>query len=295
MIRLFGILIGLFFSVMALWALGTGLGNVISEGQFKEPTAEHEFHLHPREAHLQSDGAFGTWDYAQLQRGFQVYKEVCAACHGLKFVAFRDLSELAYNEAEVKAIAAGFQVPGVDPNTGEATTRPGLPTDYFPSPYPNEVAAKAANNGAIPPDLSLITKARHEGPDYVYSLLTGYRNIDTYTVGGKHVKDEFPDFTTPPSGHFNPYFANLNIAMPPPLTAEGQVSYAEGQPKATVDQMSKDVAAFLTWTAEPKKVKRTQVGWPVLGFLLFATILAWMAKGQVWAAIKPKKAKVVRG
>ncbi len=294
MIRLFGILIGLFFSVMALWAFGTGLGNVISEGQLKEPTAEREFHLAPREAHLQSDGAFGTWDMAQLQRGFQVYKEVCSACHSLKFVAFRDLSELAYSEAEVKAIAAGFQVPGVDPNTGEATTRPGLPTDYFPSPYPNEVAAKAANNGAVPPDLSLITKARHEGPDYVYSLLTGYRNIDTYTVGGKHVKDEFPDFTTPPNGHFNPYFANLNIAMPPPLTAEGQVSYAEGQPKPTVDQMANDVAAFLTWTAEPKKVKRTQVGWPVLGFLLFATILAWMAKGQVWAAIKPKKAKLVR-
>ena len=134
-----------------------------------------------------------------------------------------------------------------------------------------------------------MTKAREDGPAYVHSLLTGYRNLDTFKVDGKTVKQEFPDFSTPPGGHFNPYFANLNIAMPPPLTAEGQVTYAPGNPKPTVDQMAKDVAAFLTWTAEPKKVKRTQVGWPVLGFLLFATILAWMAKNQVWAAIKPKK------
>ena len=291
MIRLFGILIGLFFAVMAVWGFGTGLATVISDGQLKEATAEHEFHLHARDAELASDGAFGKWDLAQLQRGMQVYKEVCSACHGLKFVAFRDLTALGYSEAEVKAIAAGFQVPGIDPNTGEANTRPGLPTDYFPSPYPNSVAAAAANNNAIPPDLSLMTKARHDGGNYVYSLLTGYRNVDTFSIDGKKVRQEFPEFATPPNTHFNPYFANLNIAMAPPLTADGQVTYAEGQPAPTVDQMSRDVAAFLTWTAEPKKVKRTQVGWPVLGFLLFATILAWMAKTQVWAAIKPKRAR----
>jgi ubiquinol-cytochrome c reductase cytochrome c1 subunit len=289
MIRLIAILVGLFFSVMSLWAFGTGLGAVASQGYLKEATAETEFHLHPRELALQSDGPFGTWDLAQLQRGFQVYKEVCSGCHGLKYVAFRDLSALGYTEAEVKAIAAGFQVPGIDANTGEANTPPGQPTEYCPSPYPNAVAARAANNNAVPPDLSLMTKARHDGPAYVHSLLTGYRNLDTFSVEGKHVKDKFPDFATPPGGHFNPYFANLNIAMPPPLTATGQVTYAEGQPKPTVDQMAKDVSAFLTWTAEPKKVKRTQVGWPVLGFLLFATILAWMAKNQVWASIKPKK------
>ncbi len=293
MIRLIGILAGLFFAVMALWAFGTGLGAVASQGYLKEPTAEHEFHLPPRELALQSDGPFGTWDLAQLQRGFQVYKEVCSACHSLQYVAFRDLSALGYSEAEVKAIAAGFQVPGIDANTGEATTRPGLATDYFPSPYPNATAARAANNNAVPPDLSLMTKAREDGPAYVHSLLTGYRNLDTFSVGGRHVKEDFPDFSTPPGGHFNPYFANLNIAMPPPLTTAGQVTYAEGQPKPTVDQMAKDVSAFLTWTAEPKKVKRTQVGWPVLGFLLFATILAWFAKGQVWAAIKPKKPRPV--
>ena len=289
MIRLIGILAGLFFSVALLWSLGNGVVAVAQQGYLKEATAESEFHLHPRELALQSNGAFGTWDLAQLQRGFQVYKEVCAACHSLKYVAFRDLKALGYSDAEVKAIAAGFQVPGIDANTGEANLRPGLPTDYFPSPYPNATAARAANNNAVPPDLSLMTKARHDGSAYVHSLLTGYRDLNTFSVGGKHVKDEFPDFSTPEGGHFNPYFANLNIAMPPPLTTEGQVTYAPGQPKATVDQMSQDVAAFLTWTAEPKKVKRTQVGWPVLGFLLFATILAWMAKNQVWAAIKPKK------
>jgi ubiquinol-cytochrome c reductase cytochrome c1 subunit len=291
MIRLIGILAGLFFALAALWGFGNGVFTVVSEGQLKEATAEHEFHLLPRTAGLQSDGPFGTWDVAQLQRGFQVYKEVCSACHSMKFVAFRDLAALSYSEAEVKAIAAGFQVPGIDPNTGEANMRPGLPTDYFPSPYPNAVAARAANNNAVPPDLSLMSKARHDGSNYVYSLLTGYRNVDTFSVEGKKVKEEFPDFATPPNTHFNPYFANLNIAMAPPLTTAGQVTYAEGQPKPTVDQMAKDVAAFLTWTAEPKKVKRTQVGWPVLGFLLFATILAWMAKNQVWAAIKPKKAR----
>ncbi|MGN6495783.1 MAG: cytochrome c1, partial [Tsuneonella sp.] len=137
MIRLIGILAGLFFSVAVLWAFGNGVvadAPVLSQyGSFKEPTAESEFHLHPRELSLQSDGPFGTWNKAQLQRGFQVYKEVCSACHSMKFVAFRDLGELGYSEAEVKAIAAGFQVPGIDPNTGEATTRPGLATDYFPS------------------------------------------------------------------------------------------------------------------------------------------------------------------
>lgn len=291
MIRLFAILAGLFFALAALWGLGKGVVTVIGEGQLKEPTAEHEFHLHPREANLQSDGPFGTWDLAQLQRGFQVYKEVCAACHSLQYVAFRDLAALGYSEAEVKAIAAGFQVPGVDPNTGEANTRPGLPTDYFPNPYPNAVAARAANNNAVPPDLSLMTKARHDGTNYVYSLLTGYRDVNRFSIEGHTVKEEFPDFATPPNTYFNPYFANLNIAMAPPLTQAGQVSYAPGQPQPTVNQMAKDVAAFLTWTGEPKKVKRTQVGWPVLGFLLFATILAWMAKNQVWAAIKPKKTR----
>ncbi len=283
MTRIIGILVGLFFTVAVLWAFVTGAATVISEGQLKPATAEHEFHKHPKKLHLASDGPFGKFDKQQLQRGLQVYKEVCSACHSLRHVAFRDLAALGYNEAEVKAIAKGFQVPGVDPNTGEATTRPGLATDYFPLPYPNDVAARAANNNAVPPDLSLIAKARHDGAAYVYSLMTGYQNQPAELI------KNFPDSKTGPGLHYNPYFANLNLAMAPPLTGTDQVSYGDGT-KATVDQMAQDVAAFLTWTAEPKLDKRKQTGWPVLGFLLFATVLAYLAKQQVWAGKKGKKA-----
>lgn len=283
MTRIIGILVGLFFTAAVLWAFISGAATVISEGQLKPATAEHEFHKHPKELHLASDGPFGKFDKEQLQRGFQVYKEVCAACHSLRHVAFRDLAALGYNEAEIKAIAKGFQVPGVDPNTGEASTRPGLATDYFPKPYPNDIAARAANNNAVPPDLSLMTKARHDGAAYVYSLLTGFEKKQPAELL-KH----FPDSKTPDGLHYNPYFANLNLAMAPPLTTTDQVTYGDGT-KATVDQMAKDVSAFLVWTAEPKLDKRKQTGWPVLGFLLFATVLAYLAKQQVWAGKKGKK------
>ena len=281
MIRLFGILIGLGFTAAVLWAFGWGAAGVISEGQFVEPTAEHEFHKEPKAVGFASDGPFGKWDLQQLQRGYQVYKEVCSACHSMEYVALRDLAQLGYNEAEVKAEAASWTVPGIDPNTGETNTRPGAPTDYFPSPFANDVMAAAANNNAIPPDLSLMTKARHGGAGYVYSLLTGYQEQPAELL------EQFPDAKTGTGLYYNPYFANLNIAMAPPLS-DDRVTYADGTP-ATVDQMSKDVAAFLTWTAEPTLVKRTQTGWAVLGFLLFATVLAWLAKKQIWAPVKPKR------
>ena len=281
MVRIIGILAGLFFTVAVLWAFATGAYTAATEG-LGEATVESEFHEHPREVHFASDGAFGHFDRQQLQRGYQVYKEVCSACHSLRLVAFRNLSELGYTEAEGKAEAANWPVPGIDPNTGEATTRPGTPTDYFPSPFANDVAAAAANNNAIPPDLSLMTKARHEGSAYVYSLLTGYQEQPAELL------EQFPDAATPSGLYYNPYFPNLNLAMAPPLTADGQVTYADGT-EATIDQMSKDVSAFLTWTAEPTLEKRKQTGWPVLGFLLFATVLAFLAKKQVWAASKPKR------
>lgn len=287
MIRILGAIIGLGFSFVVLWGFANGAYNAATE--HAEVGAEHVFHLEPKEVDFQHDGPFGTWDVAQLQRGYQVYKEVCSACHSMKFVAYRDFAEIGYNQDEVKALAAENKVPGVDPNTGEATMRTALPTDYLPSPYPNKVAAAAANNNAIPPDLSLMTKAREGGAAYVYSLLTGYTDPATFEVDGKSLKAEHPEFTTGPGLHFNPYFANLNIAMTPPLTSEGQVTYADGT-KATIDQMAKDVSAFLTWTAEPTLIKRKQTGWPVLGFLLFATILAWMSKKQIWSAAKPRKA-----
>jgi ubiquinol-cytochrome c reductase cytochrome c1 subunit len=284
MIRLIGILIGLGFTVMVLWAFGSGAATVIGQGYLVEDTAEHEFHEHPRKVAFAHDGPFGRWDAQQLQRGYQVYKEVCSACHSLKYVAFRDLAQLGYSEAEVKATAASWTVPGIDPTTGEVNTRPGTPTDYFPSPFANDIAAAAANNNAIPPDLSLMTKARHDGAAYVYSLLTGYQEQPAELL------ERFPDAKTPAGLYYNPYFANLNLAMAPPLT-DGQVTYAPGehQPAATTDQMAQDVAAFLAWTAEPTLVKRKQTGWAVVGFLLFATILAWLAKQQVWAGVKPKR------
>ncbi|RZJ99550.1 MAG: cytochrome c1 [Novosphingobium sp.] len=273
MIRILSILVGLFFTVALAWSFGNGAYQAITEPA--APTAEHEFHKHPKELELASNGAFGKFDKAQLQRGFQVYKEVCSACHSLRLVAFRDLKQLGYNDDEVKAIAAGFQVPGLDPATGEANTRPGLATDYFPKPFANDIAARAANNNAVPPDLSLMTKARHDGAAYVYSLLTGYQNQPAELL------KKFPDSKTGPGLHYNPYFANLNLAMAPPLTAEGQVTFGDGT-KSTVPQMAKDVSAFLVWTAEPKLEKRHQTGWPVLLFLLFATVLGNLAYRNVW-------------
>ena len=286
-IRVVAIAIGIFFAISVLWALvrgiGPGFSNLAEYGQFTEPNVEQAFHKHPNHYDFSFDGPVGNWDIGQLQRGLKVYDEVCSACHSLKFVAFRDLAELGLTPGQIKAFAAKHQVPGVDKNTGEATTVPGLPTDYFPSPYPNEIAARAANNNAVPPDLSLMTKARHDGTDYVVSLLTGYQ------AQPAELLKRFPEAKTPPGLHYNPYFANLNIAMPPPLHTDGQVTFDDGAP-SDIKSMAEDVAAFLTWTAEPKLVKRHQTGWPVIIFLIFATGLAYMSKQQVWAAVKPKKA-----
>jgi ubiquinol-cytochrome c reductase cytochrome c1 subunit len=257
------------------------VGAIAYIGEPPQPTVEHEFHAHPKEVHFASDGPFGKFDQQQLQRGFQVYKEVCAACHSLSQVSFRDLEHIGFTAPEVKAIAKNWatETPSINPDTGEAATRKPTPADKFPAPYANEVAARAANNNALPPDLSLMAKARHDGGAYIYSLLTGYQNQPAKLV------QEFPDAKTGPGLHYNPYFANLNIAMPPPIVAEGQVSYADGT-KPTVDQMSKDVAAFLIWTAEPKLQERHQVGFWFVLYLLLATVLAYLAYRNIWAGIK---------
>jgi ubiquinol-cytochrome c reductase cytochrome c1 subunit len=285
MVRILGFLVGLGFVGVAAWSLLWGAISFIQEPP--EKSVESRFHVEPKEVSFASDGAFGEFDEQQLQRGFQVYKEVCSACHSLKYVAFRNLEELGYSEAEVKAIANRWQieVPDVDPKTGEAATRKAIPADHFPSPYANEVAGRAANNNALPPDLSLMTKARHGGPAYVYSILTGYADPATYkNKDGQALPAEL----RPGQGlHFNPYFANLNIAMPPPLSSDGQVSYADGT-NPTVDQMAKDVAAFLVWTAEPRLENRHSAGLVVVLFLLAATILAYLAYQNVWATAKRK-------
>jgi ubiquinol-cytochrome c reductase cytochrome c1 subunit len=285
MVRLISILVGLGFVGVATWSLLWGAIAFI--GERPQETIEHKFHLYPKEVSFTHEGPFGRFDRQQLQRGFQVYKEVCAACHGLNYVAFRNLQEIGYTEAEVKAIASqwAIEVPTINEETGEPATRKAIPADRFPSPYPNEVAARAANNNAAPPDLSLITKARHDGPAYVYSLLTGYTDATTY----RNKKGEaVPEEARPgPNLHFNPYFPNLNLAMPPPIAADGQVTYADGTP-ATVDQMSKDVSAFLTWTAEPFLENRHRAGVAIMFFLLIATVLAYMAYRNVWANVKKR-------
>ncbi len=235
-----------------------------------------KIHLPPEKVHWQQDGplgmgVFGTFDRAQLQRGFQVYKEVCSACHGLERIAFRNLSALGFSEAEVKALAKAKEVPSIDPRTGEPATRPALPSDHWPSPFANETAARAANNNALPPDLSLIVKARPNGQRYVYSLLTGY---------GRAV----PKGHDVPAGlHFNPYFQSVNIAMAKPLN-DDQVTYADGT-KASVDQMAKDVTAFLRWTAEPELERRRQSGVAVMIFLGILSVLSWLTYRKVWAGV----------
>jgi ubiquinol-cytochrome c reductase cytochrome c1 subunit len=280
-------LIGLAFAGVLLISFFVNLSNYITSPP--DPTAEEEFHLHPKHLSLASDGPFGTFDRQQLQRGFQVYKEVCSACHSMSLVAFRDLEALGYNEAEIKAIANQWQieVPSTNPETGEPATRKAIPSDRFPSPYANEIAARAANNNALPPDLSLMTKAREGGAAYVYSLLTGYKNQAGYrNKKGEVLLEKFPAAKTPQGLHFNPYFPNLNIAMPPPLTTNGQVTYAAGNPAPTVDQMAKDVAAFLVWTAEPKLERRHASGVAAVLFLAFATVLAFLAYRNIWATEK---------
>lgn len=276
MVRPIGILAGLGFVIVLLFSLISGAIAYLQEPP--QPTVEHEFHLTPKEVSFASDGPLGSYDRQQLQRGFQVFKEVCSACHSLHHLAFRDLADIGYNEAEIKAIAAqwAIQSPSVDPATGEANTRPSIAADRFPAPFANEVAARAANNNALPPDLSLMTKARHHGSAYVYSLLTGYQDQPAELL------QHFPDAKTPEGLHYNPYFANLNLAMAPPLSADGQVTYADGT-KSTVDQMAKDVAAFLTWTAEPKLENRHRTGVAVVVFLAIFTVLTFFAYRNIWA------------
>jgi ubiquinol-cytochrome c reductase cytochrome c1 subunit len=279
MVRLISLVIGAgFVFVLALALFFTAKDAIQNPAPH---TAEHEFHLHPEDIHLSSAGWFGKFDRQQVQRGFQVYKEVCAACHSLKYVAFRDLQKIGYSEAEVKAIANQWVIeqPGVNPETGEAATRKNLPSDHFPSPFANDVAARAANANALPPDLSLMAKAREDGSNYIHALITGYRDQPAELL------KKFPDAKTPEGLHYNPYFANLNIAMPPPITSDGQVTYSDGT-KATRDQMARDVAAFLTWTAEPNLEARHAAGVAVVIFLMIFIYLTWGAYQNVWRDVK---------
>ena len=237
-------------------------------------------------------GVFGGYDPAQLQRGFQVYREVCAACHGIKYVAFRNLAEPGgpgFTAEQVRALAAEYLIVDGPDEFGDMFERPGIPADRFPEPFPNERAAAAANGGAVPPDLSLMAKARgvHRGPvwtvidfftqyqeagvDYVYALLTGYEEPPV----GKEVS---------PGTYYNPYFlSGTSIAMAQPLF-DGMVTYSDGSPE-TVSQYSRDVAAFMMWTAEPHLVARKRLGFQVMIFLVVFAGLMYLTKKRVWAKV----------
>ncbi|GFZ88965.1 cytochrome c1 [Elstera cyanobacteriorum] len=215
-------------------------------------------------------GIFGTYDRAQAQRGFQVYKEVCAACHALHLVSYRNLQDLGFSEEEVKAIAANYKVTDGPNDAGEMFERAARPSDKFVSPFPNENAARASNNGAYPPDLSLIAKARVGGPDYLYALLTGYEKApaDVQLLDGQY---------------YNKYFPGHKIAMPQPLN-DGQVTFADGT-QASVSNMARDLTVFLNWAAEPELERRHRLGVQVILFLIVATGFFYAAKRRVWADV----------
>ncbi len=213
------------------------------------------------------EGIFGTFDMQAAQRGAQVYFEVCSACHSNHNLYYRNLKDIGFSEAEIKQLAQKYTVKDGPNAEGEMFDRPALPSDRFVSPYPNEEAARAANNGAYPVDLSLIIKARHDGPNYVFSLLSGYQ-------------EEPADIKLMPGLYYNPYFEGGQIAMPPPLT-QGQVTFSDDTP-ATVEQMAKDVVVFLQWAAEPEMEHRKSMGLKVMIFLLVFTVFFYMAKKKIW-------------
>ena len=231
-------------------------------------------------------GPFGKYDLGQLQRGFKVYREVCQVCHGLKMIAFRNLSALGFSEAQVKAIAAEYQIKDGPNDQGDMFDRPGRPADYFPPPWPNEAAARARYNG-VPPDFSVLAKARtyergfplfvldmitqfqEQGVDYIHALMVGY-------------EDKPPEgFALPPGNFYNRYFPGHALSMPPPLT-NNRVDYTDGAPQ-TVDQYSKDIAAFMMWAAEPHMEARKKLGFQVMIFLLVLAGMLYFTKKKVWA------------
>lgn len=216
------------------------------------------------------DGAFGTYDQGALKRGFQVYREVCSNCHSLKLVAYRDLKALGLSEDEIKAIAASKEVEDGPNDQGEKFTRPARPADRFVAPFPNDAAARVANNGALPPDLSLMAKARKGGPDYIYSLMLGYGEPPA-------------GFELLPGMNYNRVFPGHQIGMPPQIF-EGLVQYADGT-APTPEQIGRDIASFLNWTAEPELNARHGMGLKTMVFLLVLTALFFALKRQMWSDV----------
>jgi len=218
------------------------------------------------------DGMLGTYDRASLQRGYQVYKQVCSACHAMKQMSYRNLSDLGYTEDQIKSLAAEVTVQDGPDDSGNMFDRPGRPSDHFKAPFANEKAARAANGGAYPKDLSLMVKAREGHADYVHALLIGF-------------EDPPAGFKVPAGMYYNKYFEGHLIGMPSPLSADGLVSYADGT-VATKDQMAKDVTEFLSWASEPELETRKKMGLQVLIFLGVFAVVMYFAKKEVWKGIK---------
>jgi len=247
----------------------------------------------PREVDWSFSGPFGKWDLGQLQRGYKIYSEVCASCHSIELLAFRNLEEIGFSEAEVKAIAAEFEVTDGPNADGEMFERPAVPADRIPGPYANVEEAASINNGAAPPDFSLLAKARapergfptfvfdiftlyaENGSDYIYSLLTGYKDAPE----GVEIAE---------GTHYNPYYiGGKALAMAAPLIDNSdEEDYYDDGTVATLDQQAKDVTAFMTWAAEPYLIERKQMGFKVIIFLLILSLLMYLSKKQVFASMK---------
>ena len=238
----------------------------------------NEDHIGSQELHWSHHGALSAFDSCSVRRGFQVYKEVCSTCHSLEGIAFRNLVGVTHNEEQVKAMALDVEVEDGPNDEGEMFERPGKLSDKLPKPYPNDEAGRAANNGALPPDLTLMTKARHDGQNYVFALITGYMD----PPAGKVML---------PGLHYNPYFAGGAIGMPPPLQ-DGQVEYEDGTP-ATVCQMAKDVTTFLTWAAEPEHDQRKKMGMQWFTAMCFMAAAAGYYKRMRWAPLKTRKVSYI--
>ena len=277
-------------AILALGLAAAALPGASAPARAQEAEAENP--LPPMESWAFS-GPFGVYDTAQLQRGYQVYRQVCSNCHSAKFMSFRNLAEPGgpeFSDSQVKALAATFKVQDGPDDTGAMFERPGRPSDPFPSPFANEQAARAANGGALPPDMSTLAKARsfergfpwfliqavsqyqNEGPDYIHALLNGYKETPP------------KDVKIPDGKYYNLYFPGHAISMPPPLS-EGLVDYTDGSPK-TVEQYSRDVTAYLQWMAEPKLDQRKQTGFKAVIFLAIFSALLFMIKRRVWAGVK---------
>lgn len=270
-------------TILTLTVAGTVAAFAISAAKAEEQVA-------PPRQKWSFAGPFGNFDQAQLQRGFKIYKEVCSACHSIQMLAFRNLADPGgpgFSEAQAAAVAADYKIKDLD-DKGEPTERPGRLADTFPPPFANELAAKAANGGLAPPDMSTLAKARtyqrgfpwfvfdmftqyqEQGPDYITALLKGY-------------EDPPKGFQLPEGGHYNKYFPGHNIGMPPPLQA-GQVTFDDGAPQ-TMEQYSRDISAFLMWAAEPHLVARKRIGFQVMIFLIVLAGLMYFTKKKVWSAV----------